>query len=186
MTEKDIINLIQNDKWMMGILKTASDLNLPDWMIGAGFIRNKVWDYLAGNKRETVDTHDIDLVYFDPTGNDEKADEKLSERLQKETGIAWEVVNEFYAHKFNGLPPYISTEDAISQWVETVTAIGVTLKKNGELKLFAPYGINDLVNFIVRPSPKFKGNIKTVSERVAKKGWINKWPRIKVVGMGDV
>ena len=40
MTEKDIIKIIEEDKWMMNILKIAQDLNLPNWMIGAGFIRN--------------------------------------------------------------------------------------------------------------------------------------------------
>ena len=157
MTEKDIINIIKNDKWMMSVLKIAQDLNLPGWMIGAGFIRNKVWDYLSGNKRDVVDTRDIDLVYFDSKGNDEEADEKLSEKLKQETGMIWEVVNEYYAHKWNNLPLYISTEDAISQWPETVTAVGINFNQSGELKLFTPYGIDDLINFIVRPSPKFKG-----------------------------
>jgi len=64
MTEQDIINLIKNDKWMMAVLKEADKLNLSDWMIGAGFLRNKVWDYLHNIKREIADTRDIDLVYF--------------------------------------------------------------------------------------------------------------------------
>lgn len=181
MTEQEIIQIIQEDKWMMKVIKIAKDLNLPNWMIGAGFIRNKVWDHLSGYRKDIVDTNDIDLVYFNPNGNDEESDEKLSTRLKKETGIMWEVVNEFYAHKWNNLSPYNSTEDAISQWSETVTAIGINFDKDGELKLFAPYGIYDLVNFIVRPSPKFKGGLKIVTERLAKKGWVKKWPKIKVL-----
>ena len=31
---------------MMNVLNEANKLNLPDWVIGAGFLRNKVWDYL--------------------------------------------------------------------------------------------------------------------------------------------
>ena len=130
MTEQEILNLIENDRWMMGILHTAKKLNFPDWAIGAGFVRNKVWDCLSGNIKEGVDTNDIDLVYFDPNGNNQKADEKLSEELRKRTGINWEIVNEFYAHKWNNLPAYKSTEDAIFQWPETVSAVGVTLDKN--------------------------------------------------------
>ena len=42
MTEKDILDLIKRDKWMMDVLRVAEKLNLPDWIIGAGFIRNKV------------------------------------------------------------------------------------------------------------------------------------------------
>jgi hypothetical protein len=48
MNEEVILKLIENDPWMMEVLMTASDANLPDWMIGAGFVRNKVWDYLHG------------------------------------------------------------------------------------------------------------------------------------------
>src|SRR3989344_5459213 len=181
MTEKDILNLIEQDKWMMEIISRASALNLPDWIIGAGFVRNKVWDYLSGNKKEAVDTNDIDLVYFDPNGNDQETDEKLSEELKKQTGINWEIVNEFYAHKWNNLPPYKSTEDAISQWPETITAVGVTLGKDNKLKLIAPYGIEDLVHFIVRPSPDFRERLGVVEQRVKDKKWLEKWPQIKII-----
>lgn len=179
MTEQDILNLIKEDKWMMNILQIAEKLALPDWIIGAGFVRNKVWDYLHGRNKSQVDTADIDLVYYDPSGNDQKADEELSEKLKKETGVEWEVVNETYAHKWNDLPPYKSTKDALSQWPETVTAIGVKLE-NGELKLVAPYGIDDLVNLIIRPSPRFPC-IDKVKERVKQKRWLEKWPKLEIV-----
>ena len=178
MIEQDILNLIENDPWMMKIIHIAADLNLPDWVIGAGFVRNKVWDYLHGYSRAVVDTADIDLVYFDPNGNDPKEDDKLSEKLKKETGFEWEVVNQAYAHRWNDLPPYKSIEDALSQWLETVTAIGVRLE-GGDLKLIAPYGIDDLVNLVVRSSPKFT-DIDKVKERLKQKRWLEKWPKLKL------
>lgn len=179
MTEQDILNLIKQDAWMMNVLQIAEKQHLKDWLIGAGFVRNKVWDHLHGYKKEGVETHDIDLVYFDPNGNDEKADNELSEKLQKETGIAWEIVNEAYAHVWNDLPPYTSTTDAIAHWPETATSIGVTLE-DGELKLIAPYGIEDLVNLVVRMSPQFPEGIQVAKERIEKKKWFEKWPRIKL------
>lgn len=180
MTKKDILNLIKQDKWMMKIIHTAATLNLPDWLIGAGFVRNKVWNHLSGKEEQIVDTADIDLVYFDPNGNNDKENAELSEKLKRETVIPWEVVNEAYLHKSNDRSPYTSAEDAISQWPETATAIGVTVDKEGKLKLIAPYGINDLVNFIVRPSPKFTGGIERVRERMTKKKWQEKWPHITI------
>ena len=180
MTEKDILNLIQDDKWMMEIISTASAINLPQWIIGAGFVRNKVWDYLSGNIRQTVDTRDIDLVYFDPHGNNEESDNILSEQLTKKTGVTWEVVNQCYAHKWNNIPPYTSTEDAISKWPETVTAIGVTQDMNNELRLIAPYGVEDLVNYVIRPTPLFVDKRELLKERIVKKKWSDKWPNIKL------
>jgi len=180
MTEKNILDLIKRDKWMMDVLRVAEKLNLPDWIIGAGFIRNKVWDYLHGYDKSRVDTADIDLVYYDINGNDQKADKELSEKLKKETGIDWEVVNQTYAHEWNNIPPYKSAEDAISQWPETVTAVGVKIE-NGDLKLIAPYGIDDLINLIIRPSPEFSGDIEIVKERMRQKKWLEKWPKLSII-----
>ncbi|MDQ5969289.1 MAG: uncharacterized protein QG579_446 [Patescibacteria group bacterium] len=180
MTGEDIINLIKRDKKMMSIIFRASDLGLKDWFIGAGFVRNKVWDYLHGIEKEGVETHDIDLVYFDPNGNNEYADDKLSQQLKVETGIDWELVNQSYAHVWKNLPPYTSTEDAITYWPETATCIGVTLDEKKELKLIAPYGIDDLVNLRIRMTPKFPEGVERVKERVKNKKWLEKWPKLKV------
>ena len=181
MTPQEILNLIKQDKWMMNIIQTASSLNLHDWIIGAGFVRNKVWDHLSGIEKEVVDTNDIDLVYFDPKGNDKEADKKLSDTLMNQTGIKWEVKNQVYMHTRNNLPPYKSTEDAISHWPETVTAVGVTVDKDGDLKLIAPYGINDLVNFVIRPTPIFATKTEVIKERVKEKKWVEKWPKLTFV-----
>ena len=162
----------------MSILRVANKLDFSDWAIGAGFVRNKVWDYLHGYTKKEVETNDIDLVYYDLDGNDQKTDEELSQKLRNETGINWEVVNEAYAHKWNNLPPYKSTEDALSHWPETATGIGVKLE-SGKLKLIAPNGINDLVNLIVRPSPKFPNGLERVKERAEQKRWFEKWPKLK-------
>lgn len=170
MTEQDILNLIKSDPWMMGVLKTAENLNLKDWAIGAGFVRNKVWDYLHSYSNEKVDTPDVDLVYFDTDGSNQQEDEMLSKKLEAETGVKWEVVNEVYAHLWNNIPPYTSTEDAISQWPETATAIGVKME-GGELRLIAPCGIEDLVSLIVRPCPRFPGGLEQVTARAPR--WKN-------------
>lgn len=182
MSEEDILNLIREDKWMMDVLRVAEEVGLPDWLIGAGFVRNKVWDHLHGYKKEKADTADIDLAYFDPAGNDEEKDNGLSRELAAKTGLNWEVANQAYTHAWHSdhAAPYRSTADAISKWPETATCIGVTLA-HGEPALIAPYGVTDLVNLIVRPSPGFleEGNARSaVEERVAKKNWLKKWPKL--------
>ena len=178
MNEQDILNLIKKDEWMMNILKIAEELNFPDWVIGAGFIRNKVWDHLHGFSNSKVDTNDIDLVYYYPKGNDKEADKKISQKLKEQTGIDWEIRNQFYMHKRNGVPPYKSTKDALSRWPETATGLGVTIE-NGNLKLIAPHGTSDLVNLIIRPCSKFPDGLKKVRERAEKKQWFEKWPKLK-------
>jgi len=180
MTEQDIINLIKEDKWMMDILKAARSLDLPDWMIGAGFVRNKVWDYLHGFENKQVPTNDIDLIYFNEENSDEKIDQKYSSRLEKQTGVNWEVINQARTHLWHNRPPYRNTEEALSEWVETPTCVAVRLEKDDALVFFAPHGIDDLVNLIVRPSPN-NSDIKAYRERQEKKRWKEKWPKLKIL-----
>ena len=37
----DIENLVRSDPWMMKVLQAAEELGLPDWWIGAGFLRGR-------------------------------------------------------------------------------------------------------------------------------------------------
>lgn len=180
MTEQDIFNLIRNDKWMMNVLRIVEKLDLPDWAIGAGFVRNKVWDYLHEHTRLGVDTPDVDLVYYDPNGNNVAEDKRLSAELNAQTGIAWEVVNQVYAHKWNRYPPYTSTENSISTWSETATCIGVKIEPGG-LKLIAPHGIDNLVNLILRPNPTIPDGFERLKGRAKKKQWLEKWLGLKLL-----
>ncbi|MFZ2049072.1 MAG: nucleotidyltransferase family protein [Minisyncoccia bacterium] len=181
MDKQDIINLVKKDEWMMSVLKEAEKLNLPDWMIGAGFLRNKVWDYLHDINREVSDTRDIDLIYFDKENQDEKADEELSKKMGDKLGLKWEIVNQAYTHKWHKRDrPYLNSEEALSEWVETPTCVAVTLL-NGEPEIIAPHGIGDLVNLVVRPSSNQKDGLKRFNERYTSKKWLEKWPKLKIV-----
>ncbi len=180
MTESDILTLIKADPWMMGVLEVADTLKLPQWVIGAGFVRNTVWNHLSDNDGAPHAT-DIDLVYFDPTDINESTEKALEQDLKAVLDVAWSVKNLARMHLVNKDDPYISTEDAVAHWPETATAIGVTIE-NGELQLMAPCGIDDLVNMIVRPCPKFKGGIDVVKARVQKKGWLELWPPLRIEG----
>jgi len=68
----------------------------------------------------------------------------------------------------------------LSEWVETPTCVAVTLEE-GEPKIIAPHGIDDLVNLIVRPSPSHTGNLGIFYNRIESKKWLKKWPKLKVV-----
>jgi len=166
---------------MMRILEVAESMNLSDWLIGAGFVRNKVWDHLHGYEESTPPT-DIDLVYFDKENkfNEKEIEARLEELMPK---VEWEVVNQATAHDWNEEKLYRSTADAISKWPETATGVGVALK-DGELRLIAPLGIEDLANIIARPTPAFKVSDKKrarVQERISQKRWKEKWPRLQIL-----
>lgn len=181
MTEEYIAEMVKTDSWMMRVLSAAEELNLPNWWIGAGFLRNKVWDVLSGNTFEP--TRDVDLVYFNNTQKAPEDDWDYDEKMKTKYPFAeWEVRNQARMHYVNGSKPFTSTEDGISNWVETATCVAVRLNK-GEIELLFCHGLNDLANLIARPIPSFqsKNCIDIFHGRVEKKQWKKRWPALVVI-----
>ncbi len=42
-----MVGVIESDQAAMRVLRATADLGLPDWWIGAGFVRNRVWDAIS-------------------------------------------------------------------------------------------------------------------------------------------
>lgn len=180
MTEQEITYLVKNDPWMMKVLCVAESLNLPDWMIGAGFIRNKVWDHLHGFSNDTVPTNDIDLIYFDKGNTSTDFEKECETKLKQEMGVEWSVKNMARMHEKSGDGPYKSAADGLAHWVETATAVAVKLE-NGGVKLIAPYGLSDLVGLVVKPTLYMKNRMQDFNRRYKEKGWLEHWPKLRVV-----
>lgn len=178
--EEDIRKLVESDAWMMEVLRVAESLNLPNWWIGAGFLRNKVWNALEDNTAHS--NTDVDLVYFNPNEIEPETDWSCEDRMNQEYPLAdWEVRNQARMHYINNLKPYTSTEDGISHWIETATCIAVKLV-DGKLEFIFCHGIDDLINLIARPIPMFQGPdlIKIFNKRVREKEWQKQWPHLQV------
>ena len=83
----------------------------------------------------------------------------------------------WYGNRFGyDIEPYISAEDAISTYPTSATAIGVKLE-NDILKVYAPFGLNDLFGMVVRPN-KTKIAREVYYGKVDK--WTEKWSNLKV------
>ena len=182
-TEQDIIQLIQNDPWMMNVLQMTKSLGLPDWWICAGFVRSKIWDTLHNFEVRTT-TPDVDVIYFDSFLKDEAYEQSLEKKLTNlDVSIPWSVKNQARMHVVNNMPPYSSSIDAISKFPETATALGVTLDEQNNVILTTPCGIEDVLSLQVKPTAHFletKERIHMYNKRVMKKNWQSKWPNITI------
>ena len=118
MNDSEILDLIRADPWMMRVLGAAAALGLPDWMIGAGFVRNKVWDHLHGFANAEVRTADIDLIYFDPTDLRESTEKEYDRQLRAACDVNWSAKNQARMHEVTGDAPYTSAADGLAHWVE--------------------------------------------------------------------
>ena len=181
--EDDIITLIQEDEWMMEILRTTRSLHLPDWWICAGFVRSKIWDVLHGFSGRTP-VPDVDVIYYEEAELNELEEKKLEEELKSLLpAIPWSVKNEARMHLRNNIEPYSSSVDAISKFPETATALGVKIDEEDNVILTAPCGISDVVNLKVKPTPYFlenKGLAPIYNERIQKKNWEARWFKVRV------
>jgi uncharacterized protein len=180
--EDEVIQIVQADKWMMDILYAVRSLNLPDWWVCAGFVRSKIWDVLHHFDIRTP-TADVDVIYFDPNNLNEQTEKDLEEKLKKLLPrIPWSVKNQARMHEINDISPYSSSEDAISKFPETVTALGVKLDDYDEVILIAPHGIHDVINFTIKPTPFFKETMERMAiyrARIQKKKWQATWEKVK-------
>lgn len=180
MTENDILKLIADDEWMMGVLKHVRSLDLPDCWVGAGFVRNKVWDHLHGYAERTP-LADVDVIYFNSSNIHEDEEKRLESVLSAaDSTVPWSVKNQARMHLLSGMPPYTSTEHALAAWVETPTAIAVRMGASDGLELLAPHGITDLVSLIINPTPLSYNRPKVYEERIAAKQWQKQWPRLQI------
>jgi hypothetical protein len=173
----EFITIIKNDPWMLRILETVRNLHLPDCWIGAGFVRNKIWDYKHNSKRTSL--NDVDVIYFDESDTSKARELALEEQLKAiNSSVNWSVKNQARMHIRNGHSPYKNCLEAISYWPETATAIAIQLNSDNQIAFIAPYGLNDLFNLVVKPTPNF--DLTTYRNRIASKKWEDTWEKLVI------
>ncbi|MFC1459279.1 nucleotidyltransferase family protein [Microvirga arabica] len=180
-TVSDIERLLEAHAASHALLVYVESLGLPDAWIGAGFIRNSVWDVLHGRPIDVTRLADVDVLFFDPHDTGKEREAGIERRLRAlAPGIPWSVKNQARMHLRNGDAPYRNTLDAVAHWAETATAVAA--RSTGRtVELIAPYGAGDLVNLIVRPSIVFGHKIDVYRERVMAKDWPARWPKLTVL-----
>lgn len=178
--EKQLIDIIEQDNYILSILKVVEELKLNDVWICAGIIRNKVWDSL---NRTYTPINDIDVIYFDLSDisweKEKEIEEKLEILLPNEP---WSVKNQARMHLKSGFEPFNSSYDGVAHFPETPTAVALRLR-NKEIEVLAPYGLKDLFEMKVKPTPFYQSNSYHHSiyiERVTSKQWKKTWNNLSI------
>jgi uncharacterized protein len=174
--------VIRADKKRWEILGYVRDLHLADCWVGAGFVRNAVWDHLHDNTWST-DEDDVDVIWFDALKNDVEADRQVELQLSTFcSSTNWSVKNQARMHVRNGDRAYSSATDAMRFWPETATAVAVRRDDHDRLVVSAPYGLADLTSLIARPTPYFNGpRLPIYLGRIQEKQWRLRWPNLKIL-----
>jgi hypothetical protein len=140
---EELETIIRGSEWFMAVLEAARDVKPPDWWIGAGALRDLVWDELHGGFEPGM-VRDVDVAFFDATDLSSAAESALEHRLcERLPGVPWEAKNQaavhtWYARRFGfEVEPLRSAAEGVSTWPETATAVGVRLLGNEEIELTA-------------------------------------------------
>jgi uncharacterized protein len=178
--------IVRSTGWLMRALEAARSVDAPDWLLGAGAVRTAVWDRLHGYENPPS-ASDIDLVFFDASDLSVERDRQVEALLRAELPEApWDAKNQaavhlWYPRKFGyAVEPLRSSADAVATWPETATAVGLRLTDDGQLRVCAPFGLDDLLGLVHRRNPR-RVSVEEYERRLSTKRIAERWPRAAIV-----
>ncbi|QPG06810.1 nucleotidyltransferase family protein [Salinimonas marina] len=171
--------LVAQSEFHRACLQTVALLNLPDYFIGAGFLRNLIWDDIHGFTSPSP-LNDVDVVYHHRADITKEAEQKYEARLRHlMPGVVWQVRNQARMHVHKQHAPYCTTTEALSFWVETATCVGIRQAPDQTYCISAPLGLADNWAGRVRQNPAFDDTV-VYKQRIEAKGWHQRWPKLDI------
>lgn len=174
--ENKLQEIIQSCPWFP-VLKSIQQLDLPDWWVAGGAIRNTVWKSLYGDNC-SLGIKDIDVVFFDK-GTDKDFELKCKASLQQiHPEWVFDVKNQASFGVWRPWPFVFNfSGDGIAHFLHTATANGVRLLPDNQLEIWSPYGLADLFNGIIRSTPFRHGDEAVKSKE---QEFLSKCPLLKL------
>lgn len=177
---------LRRNRTLTEVLAGASAMGLPSWYLVAGCLYQTVWNVVTGKPPETGIV-DYDLAYFDSSDLSWDAEDAIIEAgHQIFAGLPAPVqirnqarVHLWYEQKF-GVPcrPHESAEAAIDTFEATTACLGVRLESGDRWRIYAPHGLADVFNLVVRPNPVL-APAHVYRDKVAR--WRQQWPGLTVL-----
>lgn len=177
--------IVRESDALMRALRAARSVGLPDWFVGAGAVRDLVWDRL--HDRAERAPRDVDVAFFDRSDLRRERDREAQAALARALpGVAWDATNQaavhlWYADVFGtSVAPLASCADALATWPETATCVGVRLTEDDEIEICAPLGLDDLFALVWRHNA-VRASAAEFERRLARKDVASRWPCAQIV-----
>lgn len=177
---------LSSNPTLIAVLDRAAALALPGWYLTAGCLFQTIWNVTTGRPPEQG-IKDYDLFYFDPADLSWEAEDRaIRAGRDAFAGLPAEVeirnqarVHLWYEEKFGvPCPPHPSTEAAIDTFAATTCCLGIRLEPGGHWRVYAPHGLADIFNLLLRPNPALAP--REVYEAKAAR-WRGEWPGLRVM-----
>lgn len=185
---EEFISILKQNEDLMLILDYVSKLNLPNFYIAAGSVFQTIWNYYD-KKPLNYGLEDIDIIYYDRKNISKEYEEELERKItnhfkQINLEYKFDIHNEARMHLWKkenenkDIDQYKNSEDAISKWIATVHAIGIT-KVNNEIDVYAPYGLSDIFSRTIRPIKHKANSQELYNKKVA--SWQKRFNNLNII-----
>lgn len=182
----DLEAILRRSEPLMQVLRTLSEIDLPDWLVFSGAVYQRVLNHLGGRDLD-YGIKDYDVGYFDASDISYEAEDVVIQRaaaaFQPPLREMVEVRNQARVHvwfegKF-GEPysPLTSSAEALERFVSPMFAVGVRLEAGDRMTILAPFGLEDLFARVLRPNPLRRERSFARIAASAKA----RWPEIQVM-----
>lgn len=185
-----LIDIVLRDEGFVMKLQRVRRLRLDAACIGAGAIRNLVWDALH-DVRDPHPSSDVDVVYFDHMDITVERDRAIERRLYElDPTTPWEVTNQAGVHRWfeamygHPVTPLRTIDEAVASWPEFATCTAVYIDDAARIRVIAPHGLDDLFSTTVRRNPT-RVSVATYRERIASKRYAERWPSVRIIDEAD-
>ena len=177
---------LSRNETVIRVLDAAARMALPGWYLVAGCLYQTVWNVVTGQPPE-AGILDYDLAYFDPSDLSWEAEDSIIQAGRTVFGdltAPVQIRNQarvhlWYEQKFGvRCPPHSSTEAAIDTFEATTACLGVRTEPGGRWRIYAPHGLADVFNLVVRPNPALAPR---EVYRAKTMRWQRQWPSLTVL-----
>lgn len=173
---------------MAEILSRLPELDIPDAWLVSGCLFQTVWNVLAGES-PTRAIKDYDVFYFDASDSSEEAEGAVNRHAAdvfRELGCEIDVRNQarvhlWYEEEFGvgGYPRLEKSTDGIDNFLAVCCMVAVRRTDAGDMELYAPFGVEDVLNRIMRRNPWYPNAPKDCYETKAER-WSALWPDLRI------
>lgn len=185
--EAEFLRIVEADPDIAAIVAAMSTFGAPDCWLVSGALFQTVWNVLDGMPRRHG-IKDYDLFTFDEDLSEEAEDRWIARAKAHFAFAPCEVqlrnqarVHLWYREKF-GIPEYPrlrSSCDGVRQFLMPACMVAVRPTANG-LELFAPLGVDDVFDRVLRPNPLWQGRPRAeYRAKVAR--YMRDWPSLRCV-----
>jgi hypothetical protein len=181
--EADFRRIIANDPDITAMLAAMRTFNAPDLWLVSGVLFQTVWNVLEGRPRGHG-ILDYDLFYFDPDTLEEAEDRWIKRAAghfafaQREVQLRNQArVHLWYPGKFAIPYPELHCAcDGIKQFLMPACMVGISASGD----VFAPLGLDDIFDRIIRPNPLWHGPPRVQYLEKARR-YMQDWPSVRMI-----